>query len=358
MLLHGVRCKDNNHNRGKIMAAITPRTNDKGVTVWRVSIRQKGHKPVYKTFKNKLQAKRWASKTETQIADGEYLDTTQADGNYICDLCQRYIDEVLPQYAASTQESGGKRFKMIGKKFKHHTLATLTKERILDYAAERSKTIKSGTLLKELDSFSRLFKVAKLVWHIPVNNPVPEIRMQLRETRIVGKLGVRDRRPTPSEIDQLIANAKTKDMSDLIQLAIETAMRRSELIRIQRTHINFDNRTLLIPMTKNQVPRTIPLTRKAIEIIEAIPENKTNYLFTCTANTLTNRFNTLKKRLKIENLRFHDLRREGTSRFFERGLQIPEVALITGHLTWKCLEIYTKISPADVAAKLNQCDDF
>ena len=99
-------------------------------------------------------------------------------------------------------------------------------------------------------------------------------------------------------------------------------------------------------------------TRKAIEIIEAIPENKTNYLFTCTANTLTNRFNTLKKRLKIENLRFHDLRREGTSRFFERGLQIPEVALITGHLTWKCLEIYTKISPADVAAKLNQCDDF
>ncbi|MBU0799368.1 MAG: tyrosine-type recombinase/integrase [Alphaproteobacteria bacterium] len=60
----------------------------------------------------------------------------------------------------------------------------------------------------------------------------------------------------------------------------------------------------------------------------------------------------LAKRAKIENLRFHDLRHEAISRFFERGLSLPEVALISGHRDFRMLFRYTHLKAEDVAAKL------
>ena len=49
--------------------------------------------------------------------------------------------------------------------------------------------------------------------------------------------------------------------------------------------------------------------------------------------------------LGIEDLHFRDLRHEGTSRLFEAGLQIEQVALVTGHKDWKMLKGYTHLSP-------------
>jgi integrase len=51
------------------------------------------------------------------------------------------------------------------------------------------------------------------------------------------------------------------------------------------------------------------------------------------------------KDLKIEDLHFHDLRHEGTSRLFEAGFSIEQVALVTGHKDWKMLRRYTHIKP-------------
>src|SRR3546814_18552509 len=52
--------------------------------------------------------------------------------------------------------------------------------------------------------------------------------------------------------------------------------------------------------------------------------------------------------LKIENLHFHDLRPEATSRLFEAGLRIEQVALVTGHPAWKMLKRYTHLPPAQI----------
>ena len=57
-------------------------------------------------------------------------------------------------------------------------------------------------------------------------------------------------------------------------------------------------------------------------------------------------------RLGIEDVRFHDLRHEGISRLFEGGLQIQEVALISGHKSWQVLRRYTQLRPEDVSRKM------
>ena len=49
-----------------------------------------------------------------------------------------------------------------------------------------------------------------------------------------------------------------------------------------------------------------------------------------------------------DDLRFHDLRHEATSRLFEAGLPIERVALVTGHKDWKMLRRYTNLKPEDL----------
>ncbi|MEP1612274.1 MAG: tyrosine-type recombinase/integrase [Roseobacter sp.] len=49
--------------------------------------------------------------------------------------------------------------------------------------------------------------------------------------------------------------------------------------------------------------------------------------------------------VSIKDLHFHDLRHEGTSRLFEAGFAIEQVALVTGHKEWKMLRRYTHIRP-------------
>ena len=59
------------------------------------------------------------------------------------------------------------------------------------------------------------------------------------------------------------------------------------------------------------------------------------------------------ERLGIRNLRLHDMRHEAISSFFEKGLNIPEVASISGHKDWRMLKVYTQPKAQDIRNKLN-----
>ena len=104
-------------------------------------------------------------------------------------------------------------------------------------------------------------------------------------------------------------------------------------------------------MTKNGSPRTIPLSAKALEILKATPRTNER-VFPVTGNSIRLAWERLKRRVGIENLRFHDLRHEAISRFFERGLSVPEVALISGHNDLRMLHRYTHLRADDIAKKL------
>jgi integrase len=94
------------------------------------------------------------------------------------------------------------------------------------------------------------------------------------------------------------------------------------------------------------------LTGKAQTILERQRELKTSSPFPVTPNALRMAWDRLIRRTSITNLRFHDLRHEAISRFFEMGLSMPEVALISGHKDPRMLFRYTHLDPERVIAKL------
>ncbi|WP_209008675.1 site-specific integrase [Roseibium polysiphoniae] len=140
-----------------------------------------------------------------------------------------------------------------------------------------------------------------------------------------------------------------------IELAIETAMRRGELLKLIWTNVDLDNNLALLPDTKNGHPRQVPLTTSAQTTLTQLPRCNERVLPT-TDTALRQAWDRLVDRAGISNLRFHDLRHEAVSRFFERGLNVAEVALISGHKDPRMLFRYTHLKSHDVAAKLSALD--
>jgi integrase len=148
-----------------------------------------------------------------------------------------------------------------------------------------------------------------------------------------------------------------------MQLAIETGMRRGELLAIAWKHVNFDAAVLHIPVTKTDKARTIPLTDRAVGILterKAAPDADDEYAFSVSANAFRLAWERCKHRADkagckgIQELRFHDLRHEAVSRFFELGLNTAEVASISGHRDLRMLFRYTHLRAEDLVTKLRK----
>jgi integrase len=141
----------------------------------------------------------------------------------------------------------------------------------------------------------------------------------------------------------------------LVQFALETAMRRGEILNMRWRDVSVEKRTLHIPVTKSGYARTIPLSGAALALLRKLNErghDRAKRVLPITENAAKMAWKRLVKRAGLVNLRFHDLRHEAISRFFEKGLNVPQVALISGHRDPRMLFRYTHPRAEYIAAKL------
>ena len=104
--------------------------------------------------------------------------------------------------------------------------------------------------------------------------------------------------------------------------------------------------------TKNGSPRNVPLSPKAQAILTDLPHDLSGRVFPVHFEALKGLWRRATRRAGIEDLHFHDLRHEATSRFFEKGLNVMEVATITGHKDLRMLQRYTHLRAEDLAVQL------
>ncbi|MCP4951398.1 MAG: site-specific integrase [Proteobacteria bacterium] len=181
-------------------------------------------------------------------------------------------------------------------------------------------------------------------------NPVTNVRIPANGTN-------RTRRLEPGEEEKLLS--ASGELKRVIILALETGMRRGEILNIKKSHIDFARQTLLIPLTKTDTPRTIPLSSRAIAVLreqlrgpdKVISIGETT-LFSYKPRRLSGAFLRFCRRHKIDNPHFHDLRHEATSRIFEKGLNPVEVSTITGHKDPRMLMRYTHLRAEDLVRRL------
>jgi integrase len=207
----------------------------------------------------------------------------------------------------------------------------------------------------ELAFLSVVFEQSRKEWGLAVSNPVRQIR--------IPKPGKpRTRRLEAGEEEALLtacAASGAHYLHSFVMLAIESGMRFGELAGVLWKHVDLDKRTVFLPDTKNGQARTVPLSTRAINAIQILPRSISGRVFTAKPGSIRSAFLIAVRKAKavcheemLQNLRFHDLRHEGITRMFEKGLNPIEVGMISGHKTLSMLQRYTHIRANDLALKL------
>lgn len=310
---------------------------------WQAKIRKKGFR-ISNTLRTKQLAQNWAKRIEDDIDIGVYAKEDKG-GVLWGDIIDKYIREI------TVSKKSFKIEKYILVRFKQYfngmRPSQIKSTDILGYVAWRSgEELKPATLIKDLNKISHVFDTAiTLGWIESQENPVKQARKVLNVNSKLREDNARNRRLTDSEREILLASR----LGSIVEFALETAMRRGEICRIDECIINESRSVLTIPasITKTGKARTIPLSAKALELAL-----NSDQWFTKAPQGVSRNFHEICVKFGIEDLRFHDLRHEATSTLFEKGLAIQEVAMITGHTSWSSLKRYTHLSADDIVSKL------
>jgi len=323
----------------------------KHIVTWQARVKRKDYPVQYRTFDLKGDAEAWARRIEREIDVGAWRDTSGADTSIFGDALRRYLVEVTPNKKGARQEEMRPRIIL------RHKIATTAISRLKnsDVAAFRDDMLHEGkapsTVLKYMALMSYLFTVAQTECGMPyLINPVQSVRKPRANNK-------RDRRLEPEEEARLLAacgdfhNSNTW-LLPMVLFALETAMRKGEILNLTWKNVELKKTTATLLDTKNGECRTVPLSSKAISILKSLPRSPGGRVFATTGNAIKLAFIRTCKRAKsidgkknepIEDLRFHDLRHEATSRLFEKGLSTEQVKRITGHKTYAMLGRYTHL---------------
>ena len=316
---------------------------------WQVRIQLSGHPEASKTFPNKKDALLWAKKTESDMERGVWLGIKHVDIS-IQDALARYSEEVTPSKKGASRELN--RIKhLMGYKIATKNLCSV---RGSDVAEFRDALIGKGyapaTVKKFLEVLSSLFNTAISEWgYESLGNPVRQVK------KPIVRNGRTRRLDATEEYALLDAASEHRGgwLMSVIILAIETAMRRGEVAALRIEDINLEKRIATLHETKNGDSRLVPLSSRAIQAIKVLINKRVSgRLVGVNADAITGAFHTAVKRAGLTNLRVHDLRHEGVSRLFERGLNPLEVAAISGHKTLSMLQRYTHLKAVDLVKKL------
>jgi integrase len=146
-------------------------------------------------------------------------------------------------------------------------------------------------------------------------------------------------------------------MLPVLIIAIETGMRRSELLSLTWADIDLHARVAHLRLSKNGDARDIPLLRRAVRTLEDLRSSpRGESVFPITANAVRLGFERIRTRAGCSDLRFHDLRREAITRFIERGLNIIEASYISGHRDVRMLSRYVAPQVESLIAKLDRIE--
>ncbi len=342
------------------------RDRDGNLIGWQAKVRKKGYPIQTKVFRTKRDAVEWSAVVESEMVRGVWKDQAETKSTTLIDLLKQYAKEV------TTIKKGRDAELYRIEAMKRLPLASLavtkiTGKVIAAWRDQRLQEVSGSTVNREMNLLGHVFEVARKEWGISVDNPCRDVRRPKHNP-------ARTRRISDVEIKWLLAamdECRTPWLRSVFLLSLETGMRRGETLNLDWRYVYFDKQTVWLPNTKTDESRYVPLSSRAVEILQGLFKGKMRGpVFPVTANAVKLSWQRTVLRARrlytqdcealtvasdpelLVDLHFHDSRHEATSRAFEKGLNIMEVATVTGHKDLRSLKRYTQLRAEDVAKKL------
>jgi len=346
------------------MGTITERKRAKGNVVYKAEIVIKKNKIILhresKTFNDRAVAKKWIKIREGQLEKDTVYDKKKTA--YIKDLINTYIEMY------HTEDTPFGRSKLYDlDRIKNSPIAKidayeLTAKNVIDHCKKRREDVLPQTVQIDVVYLNTTLSTMKLpLDHQYTLIAIEDAKKSLIQTKTIAKSTLRDRRPTEDELKLLSSYFKNKQktsqvpMLDIMWFAIHSSRRDSEITRIEWKDNKTKEHTGIVrdlkhPTKKKGNDKEFKYLEPAWEIVERQPKTS-EFIFPHNPKTISNYFTKACKTLGIKDLRFHDLRHEATTRFFEMGYSIHQVPLLTLHESWTSLKRYTNVKAADLEDK-------
>jgi excisionase family DNA binding protein len=215
---------------------------------------------------------------------------------------------------------------------------------IEQYRTERLKTgVTKSTTNRKITIMKKMFNLA-LDWDLTVKNPVAKVRLfSEKDTQ-------KERILTWLEEEKLL-EASSEHLRPILIVAINTGMRRGEILNLRWRQVDLVKMLIKIEHTKSGKNRIVPINDVLYQELLKVKSHseKSEYVFPNPETGLP--FTEVKKSFKsacrragINDLRFHDLRHSFATRLLESGVDLITVRDLLGHFSVRVTQRYTHSS--------------
>lgn len=345
------------------MATIRKRRKKDGSFSYMAQIRiARRGQPEYsetQTFPRKAMADEWAKRRELELAAPGGVLAAKWKGVTLHDAFERYLHEFAEEAGRSKRATIEqlKRFPIARVK-----ITEISSEQIIEHAQMRRRSgVQASTTSQDITWLGIILKTAAAAWRMPVDlNEFESAKLLLRSKGLISRPEARERRPTLEELEQVRAYFQRSQkirpsaiipMEDIMDFAIASSRRQAEITRITWPDLDEAAMTCWVrnakhPRKKQGNHKRFKLTHEAMAIIQRQPRMQGEpRIFPYSSKSIGTRWRAATAAKGIEDLRFHDLRHEATSRLFEAGYEIVEVQQFTLHESWDVLKRYTHLRP-------------
>ncbi|WP_083571168.1 site-specific integrase [Delftia sp. HK171] len=237
----------------------------------------------------------------------------------------------------------------------------LTVQDLMGYAKKRRTEDEAGpsTVLNDMVWLRQVFLHASAARGIDAPlHVLHRAKSELLRTWVIAKPAQRSHRLLPEEESKLLEHFASRDgrasipMRDIMQFALLTARRQEEICRLRWVDVDFEKGVAWLddvkhPRMKKGNRRCFRVLNAAADIIKSQSrEEGVEFVFPYNNRSVGAAFTRACHVLGIEDLHFHDLRHEATSRLFEKGYSIQEVAQFTLRESWATLKRYRPHRPS------------
>lgn len=255
--------------------------------------------------------------------------------------------------------TGKKRFGDIERlkaKYGNKPLESFTWEDIEALKNERLKEVKPGTVQRDLDLMSSIFK-RQIKKKLITENPVQQIdRLKFNDAR--------DNILTEEQFEALLSATWIKDnrgyktqerIKPHLQLALLiadfTGMRQGEILAMTWANLNEKDKQYLIPKTKNFEKRIVPIHDELFKVLKEIPRD-TDHIISWRGKPVTSEikhgFVKARTVVNLTESHFHDIRHRAVSRYVQMGFPVNIIMKATGHKTMSAFLRYANLRSSDV----------
>jgi len=306
--------------------------------------------------RTQAQAERAENKRREEIYEGKY--------NPIKKLFSEFVDEIFLPWSTANKRSyreddqrsvtlkaffGEKHLRdikpMMIEKFKRERLATPTKHD----TEERPRPRTPASVNRDLACLSKILSMA-FDNELIDSNP-------MRRVRLLKENGSRERFITADEEVKLFAKltGRRDHIRSVVTVALNTGMRRGEILDLHWEHVNFIARTIFIARSKTGKTRTIPMNDIVFEELKALKQDAGTRDFVFSVSKTGVNIDSIKTGWRnacaaagLVDLRFHDTRHTFATRLRANGVHEWDIRDLLGHTTTRMTSVYTHQTPANL----------